>query len=394
MIEDVLEVARNGERFLVACHRRPDADSLGSALGLIKTLRAIGKEATLFMPEQIPDSLLFLMDGRAGSAEVPAGTRFDATWVMDIAAKALLPPGFPASEVTGPVVIIDHHHAHDDVGDVVYRDTDSAATGEVVVRLIEELGLDRCRTGPRRPCMQPSCRTRVGFATRPRGRRRCAWVRDSSKRAPTLGRWPISCSSAGSLRGFACSRRSSRRSRMAFDGRVAIMRVTREMLEICGADDDMVEGMVNYARRVEGAEIGALLWEWQVRGAGRSALETKISLRSSGDADVSVIAAALNGGGHRAAAATQLDIHDRRGGERAARRARQVLRHERHARVVDKPAGCTSHDVVQRVRSAFGNDRSGTRERSTRSRPECWSSRSGRAPSWSLTSSPTTSGTK
>ena len=95
---------------------------------------------------------------------------------------------------------------------------------------------------------------------------------------------------------------------MAFDGRVAIMRVTREMLEICGADDDMVEGMVNYARRVEGAEIGALLWEWRVRDASGNHTETKISLRASGDADVSVIAAALNGGGHRAAAATQLDI--------------------------------------------------------------------------------------
>ena len=95
---------------------------------------------------------------------------------------------------------------------------------------------------------------------------------------------------------------------MAFDGRVAIMRVTREMLDICDADDDMVEGMVNYARRVEGVEIGALLWEWQIRDKDGEHLETKISLRSSGDADVSVVAAALHGGGHRAAAATQLDI--------------------------------------------------------------------------------------
>jgi phosphoesterase RecJ-like protein len=93
-----------------------------------------------------------------------------------------------------------------------------------------------------------------------------------------------------------------------FDGRVAIMRVTREMLEICGANDDMVEGMVNYARRVDGAQIGALLWEWPVRDASGERLQTKISLRSSGDTDVSVIAAALNGGGHRAAAATQLDV--------------------------------------------------------------------------------------
>ena len=54
MIDKAIEIARNGERFLVACHRRPDADSLGSALGLIKTLRAIGKEATLFIASGSP----------------------------------------------------------------------------------------------------------------------------------------------------------------------------------------------------------------------------------------------------------------------------------------------------------------------------------------------------
>ena len=54
VIEQAIEIARGGTRFLVACHRRPDADSLGSALGLIRTLRALGKEATLFMPETFP----------------------------------------------------------------------------------------------------------------------------------------------------------------------------------------------------------------------------------------------------------------------------------------------------------------------------------------------------
>ena len=65
---------------------------------------------------------------------------------------------------------------------------------------------------------------------------------------------------------------------------------------------------MNYARRVEGVEIGALLWEWLVRDAEGTHIETKISLRSRGNADVSLIAGALNGGGHRAAAATQLNI--------------------------------------------------------------------------------------
>lgn len=308
MIEKVLEVARNGERFLVACHRRPDADSLGSALGLIKTLRTIGKEATLFMPESIPDSLLFLLEGERGLAEVPEDVRFDATWVMDIAAKALLPPGFPDPEVTGPVVILDHHHAHDDLGDIVFRDTDAAATGEVVVRLIEGLGLERLPEGSATPLYAAIVSDTGGFRysnTRPAtlrlGARLVEEGADPWQVAYQLfERWePARLRLLSSIIATL---------EMAFEGRVAIMRVTREMLDICGANDDMVEGMVNYARRVEGAEIGALLWEWPVRGPGGNHLETKISLRSSGKADVSLVAAALNGGGHRAAAATQLDI--------------------------------------------------------------------------------------
>lgn len=308
MIEDVLDVARKGERFLVACHRRPDADSLGSALGLIKTLRAIGKEATLFMPEEIPASLLFLLDGEQGLAEVPDGVRYDATWVMDIAAEALLPPGFPGSEVTGPVVILDHHHAHDDVGDVVYRDTDSAATGEVVVQLIEALGLESLPEGSATPLYAAIVSDTGGFryatttpATLRLGARLVEAGADPWHVAYQLfERWE-----PARLRLLSAIIATLE---MAFDGRVAIMRVTREMLDICGATDDMVEGMVNYARRVEGVEIGALLWEWQVRDAEGAHVEAKISLRSRGEADVSVIAAALNGGGHRAAAATQLNI--------------------------------------------------------------------------------------
>ena len=308
MIEDVLDVARTGDRFLVACHRRPDADSLGSALGLIKTLRAIGKEATLFMPEDIPDSLLFLMGGERGLAEVPEGERFDATWVMDIAAKALLPPGFPGPEVTGPVVIIDHHHAHDDVGDVVYRDTSSAATGEVVVRLIDELGLESLPEGSATPLYAAIVSDTGGFryaTTRPATLRLGARLVEEGADPWHVAYQLFERWEPARLRLLSAIIATLE---MAFDGRVAIMRVTREMLEICGADDDMVEGMVNYARRVEGAEIGALLWEWRVRDASGNHTETKISLRASGDADVSVIAAALNGGGHRAAAATQLDI--------------------------------------------------------------------------------------
>ena len=308
MIEEAVEIARAGQKFLVACHRRPDADSLGSALGLIKTLRAIGKEATLFMPEPIPESLLFLMKDEEGLAEVPSDARFDATWIMDIAAKALIPNGFPSSEVSGPVVVVDHHHAHDDIGDVVVRDTSAAATGEVVIHIIEALGLDFIPDGAATPLYAAIVSDTGGFrysTTRPETLRLGARLLDEG-----VDPWQVAYQLFESWEPARLQLLSSiiATLEIALDGQVAIMRVTREMLDICEANDDMVEGMVNYARRIRGVEVGALLWEWRVPDDSGGRIETKISLRSRGDFDVSLVAAALNGGGHRAAAATQLDV--------------------------------------------------------------------------------------
>ncbi|MDH3726953.1 MAG: DHH family phosphoesterase [Myxococcales bacterium] len=308
MIERAIQMAQDGERFLVACHRRPDADSLGSALGLIAMLRAMGKEATLFMAESIPASLQFLVENEKGVGSFDKGVRFDATWVMDIAAKKLLPLGLPGPEVTGPVIVVDHHHAHDDVGDVVVRDTNAAATGEVVVNLMEAVGMTDLPPGAATPLYAAIVSDTGGFryaSTRPETLRLGAKLVENGADPWQVAyqlfeRWePERLKLLAELISTL---------QMAFDGRVAIMRVTRKMLADCGANDDMVEGMVNYARRVEGAEIGVLLWEWPVLEHGSNRIETKISLRSSGKADVSRIAQALHGGGHRAAAATQLDI--------------------------------------------------------------------------------------
>ncbi|MDH3623705.1 MAG: bifunctional oligoribonuclease/PAP phosphatase NrnA [Myxococcales bacterium] len=308
MIERAVQIAKEGKRFLVACHRRPDADSLGSALGLIAMLRATGKEATLFMSESIPESLQFLVENEKGVGSFDEGVRFDATWIMDIAAKKLLPPNLPGPKVTGPLIVVDHHHAHDDVGDIVVRDTGAAATGEVVMNLMEAVGVTELPKGAATPLYAAIVSDTGGFryaSTRPDTLRLGARLIENGADPWRVAyqlfeRWePARLKLLAEIISTL---------QMAFDGRAAIMRVTRKMLADCGANDDMVEGMVNYARRVEGAEIGALLWEWPVLEDGSNHLETKISLRSSGKADVSSIAQALNGGGHRAAAATQLDI--------------------------------------------------------------------------------------
>lgn len=66
-----------------------------------------------------------------------------------------------------------------------------------------------------------------------------------------------------------------------------------------------MEGLVNYGRMIRGAEVAGLVWEQEPREDGTPV--TKVSLRSQGDVDVSVIAVALGGGGHRNAAGAQVN---------------------------------------------------------------------------------------
>ena len=136
----VAALVREGQRFLVTCHRRPDADALGSALGFAAILRSLGKEARVYSADPAPRTMRFLEAIEEVVLEPPEGPEWDACFVMDAASEALVPP-LPAS-LGGPVVIVDHHAAHDGYGDLVLRETEACATAVVVLRLMSALGVD------------------------------------------------------------------------------------------------------------------------------------------------------------------------------------------------------------------------------------------------------------
>lgn len=303
-----VELVRRGRRFLVTCHVRPDGDALGSALGLAAILRSLGKEVVVFSRDPAPMSLRFLPGVEGVVRRVPAGDRFDATFVMDAAARALLPDDFPARDVTGPVVMVDHHAAHDDFGDVHAREVDACATGEVVFRLMHDLGVTRVPPDAAVPLYTSIVTDTGGFrysATTPTTLRIGAELLEAGADPwqvayEVFEGWPrerldLLGAVLETIRTWA-------------DGRIALLTVTRSVLRRTGANDEMVEGLVNYARQLRGVEIAGLIWELEPRRVGRKLVpQTKISLRARGIADVSRVAVAFGGGGHRAAAGAQLD---------------------------------------------------------------------------------------
>lgn len=301
-----VDAIRSGERFLVTCHVRPDADALGSALGFAWVLREIGKEAVVYAEGGVPSMLAFLAGSDEVLASVPEGA-FDGTFIMDAAAEVLVPT-LPARALSGPRIIVDHHAGHDGYGDIVARDIHAVATAEVVIQLAADLGVDSIPAPSAQPLYAALCADTGGFryaGTSAQTHRYAAHLLERG-----VDPWQVASNLFERWTAERMRLLSEVLAAMKVEGPLAIVTIEPEMMARTGANDEMVEGMVNYGRMLNDTQVSALLWIPQ----GGS--NVKVSLRSAGRADVARVAAALGGGGHRNAAgasvaATLADVESR-----------------------------------------------------------------------------------
>jgi phosphoesterase RecJ-like protein len=211
--------------------------------------------------------------------------------VHDCGDAHLLGDRFPGRAVTGPLVVLDHHHSGNDFGELSLRDSAAAAVGVIVARLLDALGV------PLSPAIAECLWCSLASDT--------GWFRYASTDAETM-RLAAACVEAGAVP-WDFARRSEESSppeRLALMARVfqtlelvgpvALLTLERAMLTATGTTTAEAEGLVSYARGLDGIEVGVMLYE-QERGV-------RVSLRSKGAVDVGQVAARFGGGGHRAAA--------------------------------------------------------------------------------------------
>jgi phosphoesterase RecJ-like protein len=325
--EQAVELIRKGESFLLTCHVLPDADAIGSMLGLAEVLKALGKQVVLYNRDPAPDLVAFLQGVAEIRQSVPADMRFDATLITDTAARSLLPRLLPARAVSGPRIVIDHHLVHDDFGDVVVRDVNACATAVVVIELAKALGLDPLPKSAAEPLYAALVADTGSFrypGTTSATLRLAATLLDSGVdpwrvSSHVFENWPME---RMRLLGFAINAIETE-----FTGRVAILCMPSSMIERAGATERMVEGMVEYGRMIKGVEISIMLWERTPRSDETDFGQriSRLSLRSAGRIDVAQIAAAVGGGGHRASAGATLNCDLRQARELVLAEASRAL---------------------------------------------------------------------
>lgn len=133
------------KRPFILAHVTPDADAIGSSLGLAAAMREHGVDATWGMPDHcVSKRLQFMLDL---SPDTPREARwhpdggYDAVVVLDTAAEKRINIE-PAIDMDGDIAVfnIDHHITNTDFGRFNWVDPHATSTCELVSRLIPLMG--------------------------------------------------------------------------------------------------------------------------------------------------------------------------------------------------------------------------------------------------------------
>jgi len=140
----VVERIRGAREVLTVCHEQPEADALGSALGLALAIEQLGGRATPVCSDPVPSMYSFMPRIERFRTDPEPERAYDLIVVGDCGdlqrVGAVLPRNAELFSRL-PIVNIDHHVSNTGFGEIDWIDPRAAATCEMVTLLMPALGL-------------------------------------------------------------------------------------------------------------------------------------------------------------------------------------------------------------------------------------------------------------
>ena len=306
-MDQIIQHIKDSQHILIASHAEPDGDSLGSLLALGLALTKLDKQITMHNPSPIPAVYRFLPGADRIVRQIKNSQTYDLALVLDCGDLARI--GETSAEVDKiPILInIDHHVSNTGFGHIQFVDTTACATAEIVFRLINALKI------PFDKAIATSIYTGILTDTgsfRFSNTNQAAFaiskaMTDAGVEPHTVAQRVFGTYSLGRIKLLNLALNSIE---ISGNGKLSLMTVTRSMLNITGTNTEDLDGMINYARRIEDVKVAALIHEIK-NGAGKFANMNRyhVSLRSDSSVDVARIAGKFGGGGHPSAAGFQIE---------------------------------------------------------------------------------------
>ena len=295
----IAEAIRKHDRFLVTTHENPDGDALGSLLAMTLALRELGKDAVMYLFGEVPIPNEYEFMEFAGLQRGPNPEVRDRVVVaVDAANERRLGPQEDMLAQAPLVIDVDHHHDNTRFGRLNYIDGTASSTGEILRDLFRELGVEL--TPEIAEALYIAVVTDTGrfqYAnTTAKALRLAAELVEAGADVHRVFQGVYENVAFAKLKLVARALENA----AVFDGgRVIVSHLERSDFDEAGAEEPYSEGIIDYLRAVEGAEIAALIREPPTQNGPTR----RVSLRTTTEGiDVSKIARKSGGGGHKQAA--------------------------------------------------------------------------------------------
>ncbi len=300
----ILESLKESRQVLLLTHVRPDGDAIGSLLAMGFGLTRMGKKVCLYSESPIPDIFRFLPGIEQIVSDPGPLSRYDTAVILDC--RDLSRVG-QISDLLGQIptlLNIDHHNTNTGFGTHRMVEPSASSAGEVVYRIL--MGLDVEIDLPIAYAIYTAIFTDTGSFlfqnTTAEAFDICSHMVAKGVDAYTVAQTLFANYSLGRLKLLGLTLGTIE---ISGNGKLSVMHLTEAMLWDTGASVDDINGLVNYAQRIEGVEVAVLIQESHCMEGKKRGDRTHyhVSLRSNGTVDVGHIALACGGGGHPTAAA-------------------------------------------------------------------------------------------
>ncbi len=300
--ERVLDELRSSERLVVVTHENPDGDALGSLIATQEILTALGKDSVMFIDSnEFPLPYEYRFFPLSGLVSEPPADIDDRTIVFLDCGNLERNPAEAFQRAGGKhfnILNIDHHHDNTRFGTVNHVVPDASCTAEIIYDLMGALGV--AATPTIADALYVGLITDTGRFmyqnTGPGAHVMAARLIEAGVDVAEIYRRVYEDVPYGKLallaRGLANVRRFD-------DGRLTVTQLSESDFTASGAEESYSEGVIDHLRAVQGTAVAALIRD----RIGDADGARKVSLRASDErVDVSAIARAQGGGGHRQAA--------------------------------------------------------------------------------------------
>jgi bifunctional oligoribonuclease and PAP phosphatase NrnA len=306
----VLSELREAEKLAVVAHENPDGDAIGSLVAMRGILTEIGKDCVMFIDERdlpLPQEYSFLpLEGLV--SEPPADVNERTIVFLDCGNIERNPAeAFRGAGGDGHHILnIDHHHDNTHFGSVNLVVPEASCTAEIVWDLMHALDVPATRTIA--DALYVGLITDTGRFmyenTGTQAHLMAADLIEAGVDVHDVYRHVYEGVPYGKL---ALLARGLTNVQRYDDGRLTITGLSVGDFSDSHAEESYSEGVIDHLRAVEGTRLAALVRD-RLGGPGNGGTR-KVSLRAGDDAiDVSAIARAQGGGGHRQAAGFSTEL--------------------------------------------------------------------------------------